>query len=216
MNNLRKIRKQKGMGQVELAQMLGIGQSSLSRYESGSSDIPTDILAKLANIFEVSADNILGLGDDQEPFGRQIVIQPELVPEEEVLIPVVVSLRCGFNAAGEPYYCKDRKPVPVSWVRRWGKNIVYVEAIGDSMLPTVRPHDLCVCIPGEAWESDNIVVVNINDSDTIKRIRRAKDGGVDLIPDNEEYDTMHLSPDDIFRFQVRVLGRIVKVVGPDL
>ena len=216
MNNLRKLRKQKGMGQVELAQMLGIGQSSLSRYESGSSDIPTDILTKLADIFEVSTDNILGLGEDQEPFGRQIVIQPELVPEEEVLIPVVVSLRCGFNAAGEPYYCKDRKPVPVSWVRKWGKTIVYVEAIGDSMLPTVRPHDLCVCIPGEAWESDNIVVVNINDSDTIKRIRRAKDGGVDLIPDNEEYDTMHLTPDDIFRFQVRVLGRIVKVVGPDL
>ena len=215
MNNLKMLRKRRGLGQVELANMLGITQSSYSRYEGGLRDIPNDILKHAAEILDTSVDEILG-HEDPEPIGRPIVIQPELVAEDEVLIPVVVSLRCGFNAAGEPYYCKDRKPVPVSWVRRWGKNIVYVEAIGDSMLPTVRPHDLCVCVPGEAWESDNIVVVNIYDSDTIKRIRRAKDGGVDLIPDNEEYDTMHLSPDDIFRFQVRVLGRIVKVVGPDL
>lgn len=216
MNNLRTLRKKKGIGQVELAGMLGIGQSSLSRYESGQSDIPTDILTKMAEIFEVSTDNILGLDGEPEPFGRAIEIQPELFPEDEVLIPVMVSLRCGFNSAGEPCVFKDRKPVPVSWVRRWGKNIVYVEAVGDSMVPTVTPGDLCICVPGSAWESGNIVVVNINDSDTIKRIKRTKDGGVDLIPDNEEYDTMHLTPDDISRFQVRVLGRIVKVIGPDL
>ena len=143
-------------------------------------------------------------------------IKPELIPEDEVLIPVVASLRCGFNSAGEPMTFTDRKPVPISWTKRWGMNIVFVDSVGDSMIPTIRPGDLCVCVPGEAWESGQIVVVDINDSDTIKRIKRTPDGGIDLIPDNPEFDVMHLSPEDLSRFQVRVLGRIVKVIGPDL
>jgi repressor LexA len=215
MNNLKKLRKEKGMGQVEMAKMLGIGQSTYSRYEAGLVDIPLDILQKLTEFFGVSSDIVLGLGTAPETFGRPIVIQPELTPEEEVLIPVMASLRCGFNSCGEPCVFSERKPVPVSWTRRWGKNIVFVEAVGDSMIPTIQPGDLCVCIPGEAWESGNIVVVDINDSDTIKRIRKVK-GGIDLVPDNPAYEVMHLSAEDIDRYQVRVLGRIVKAISPDL
>jgi len=216
MNNLKKLRKSRGIGQVEISNMLGITQPSYSRYEAGLRDIPNDILVKLTGILGASVDEILAVDPDAEPVGRPIVIQPELVPEDETMIPVVGSLRCGFNESGEPCVFKDRKPVPVSWVRRWGSNIVFVEAVGDSMVPTIRPGDLCVCIPDAAWESGNVVVVDINDSDTIKRIRRLKSGGIELIPDNEAYDCMHLTPDDCERFHVRVLGRIVKVVGPDL
>ena len=215
MNNLRKLRKDKGVGQVEMAKMLGIGQSTYSRYEAGLVDIPLDILPKLTEFFGVSSDIVLGLDTDPDAFGRPIVIQPELYPEDEVLIPVMASLRCGFNSCGEPCVFSERKPVPVSWTRRWGKNIVFVEAVGDSMIPTIQPGDLCVCIPGDSWESGQIVVIDINDSDTIKRIRKVK-GGIDLIPDNECYEIMHLSNEDIDRYHVRVLGRIVKAISPDL
>ena len=47
MNNLKLLRKKRGLGQVELSNMLGITQSSYSRYEAGLRDIPTDILTKL-------------------------------------------------------------------------------------------------------------------------------------------------------------------------
>ena len=147
---------------------------------------------------------------------RPIIEKPELVAEDEVMIPVVASLRCGFDFSGEPYTILRRVPVPKSYVRKWGKNIVGIEAVGRSMIPTIRPRDICVCVPGAAWENGNIVVADINDSDTIKRIFRAKDGGIDLVPDNEEFEPMHYTPDDLALYQINVLGRVVKTIPPDL
>ena len=215
MNNLRKLRKERGIGQVEMAKNLGIGQSSYSRYESGAADIPTDILTKLADFFGISTDKILGRDEEQEIFGKQIVVQPELVPEDELLIPVVATLRCGFGRTGEAIF-KEKKPVPVSYVRRWGKEIVYYEAVGESMSPTITPGDLLITVPGAAWEDGWIVVVDVNDSDTIKRIYRSADGGIDLIPDNSKYKPMHLTPEDLKTYNVAVLGHVVKPIGPDL
>lgn len=218
MGNLKKIRKAKGLTMDEVAKAIGISLSGYSRIESGNRSITGDMVKKLADYFGVSTDVILEREDestDPDTFGHPIVLQPELTPEEEVLIPVMASLRCGFNACGEPCVFSERKPVPVSWTRRWGKSIVFVEAVGDSMIPTIQPGDLCVCIPGDAWTDGNIVVVDINDSDTIKRIRKVKNG-IDLVPDNPAYEVMHLSAEDIDRYQVRVLGRIVKAISPDL
>ena len=209
-------RKRAGYSQKEAASALNVTAAAVSSWEVGRYLPDPQNLKALADLYGVTTDILLGRTTPLNSFGKQIEIKPELVPEEEVLIPVVASLRCGFNARGEPVVFTDRKPVPISWTRRWGKNIVFVDSVGDSMVPTIRPGDLCVCIPGDAWDNGQIVVVDINDSDTIKRIQRTKDGGIDLIPDNTDFDVMHLTPEDCERFQVRVLGRIVKVIGPDL
>ena len=216
MNRIKEIRKSRGYSQKDMADAIGVTQSQYSRYESGATNIPGDMLPKIADVLKVSVDQLIGRQVVESSPWKQIEVKPELVPEDEIMIPVVASLRCGFNKAGQPMVFTDRKPVPISWTKRWGKNIVFVDSVGDSMVPTIRPGDLCVCVPGDAWEDGHIVVVDINDSDTIKRIRNAPDGGIDLIPDNPDFDTMHLSPEDLGRFQVRILGRIVKIIGPDL
>ncbi len=218
MNNIKGVRKNKGMTQVEVAKELGITQSQYSRYESGFTNIPSDMLSKIADLFGVSVDVILGRDGDetQEPIGRRIVIKPELAPEDEVMIPLVASLHCGYGKAGEPFSIIKQIPVPQSYITRWGKHIAALEAVGKSMLPTIRPGDLMICIPGEAWEDGNIVDIDVNDSDTIKRIYRAADGGIDLVPDNEDFETMHYSPADLDIYRVHVLARVVKTIGPDL
>ncbi len=218
MNNIKGVRKNKGMTQVEAAKELGITQSQYSRYESGFTNIPSDMLSKIADLFGVSVDVILGRDGDemQEPIGRRIVIKPELAPEDEVMIPLVASLHCGYGKAGEPFSIIKQIPVPQSYITRWGKHIAALEAVGKSMLPTIRPGDLMICIPGEAWEDGNIVDIDVNDSDTIKRIYRAADGGIDLVPDNEDFETMHYSPADLDIYRVHVLARVVKTIGPDL
>lgn len=215
-NLIKMYRKRAGYSQKEVAEQLHVTQGAVSSWESGRWEPDKTNLSAMADLFGVSVDMLIGRQIIESKPWKEIEVRPELTPEEEVFIPVVASLRCGFNSAGLPVVFSEKKPVPVSWTKRWGKNIVFVDAVGDSMTPTIVPGDLCVCIPGDAWEDGQIVVVDINDSDTIKRIRRTKDGGIDLIPDNTVYDAMHLSPEDIGRFQVRVLGRIVKVVGPDL
>ena len=218
MNTIRELREKKGVTQTELGKILGVTKNSISYYENGKRQLTPDMLLKLAEYFDVSVDAILGREEEKpEPFGRPIVIKPELVPEDEIMIPLVASLRCGYDYAGEPFSVIRKIPVPKSYTARWGTNLVALEAVGRSMLPTIRPGDLMICIPGDAWENNQIVVVDINDSDTVKRIFfNRQDGGIDLVPDNEEFEPMHYTPEEWQLYQGHVLGRVVKAIGPDL
>ena len=216
MNNLKMLRKRKGVLQTDVADYLGVTRTSYTQYETGKRGLSAEMLSKLSDYFGVSIDVILGRKDITEPFGKQIDIKPELVAEDEILIPVVASLRCGFGRSGEATF-RDRKPVPKSYVKRWGKDIVYYEAVGESMMPTITPGDLLITVPGSVWEDGWVVVVDVNDSDTVKRIYRADDGGINLVPDNpRQYTTMHLTKEDLKTFNVAVLGHVVKAISPDL
>ena len=215
-NILKMFRKRAGYSQKEVSDALHVTPSAVSSWEAGRYSPDQQNLAALADLFGVSVDALIGREViEPRPAWQEIKIQPELVPEDEVMIPVVASLRCGFGRSGEAIY-KDKKPVPRSYVKRWGDNIVYYEAVGESMSPTITPGDLLVTVPGSVWENGWIVVVDVNDSDTIKRIYRAEDGGIDLVPDNSKYKPMHLSPEDLMTFNVAVLGHVVKPIGPDL
>lgn len=216
MNNLKVLRKRKNVSQKEMAAYLGVAHSAYNMYETGARQMNPDVLARLSDYFGVSIDTILGRESVTEPFGRQIEIKPALVEEDEVMIPVVASIRCGFGFAGDPYAILKKIPVPSSYIKRWGKDIVAVEAVGKSMLTTIKPGDLLIVVPGSAWESNWIVVADVNDSDTIKRIFRSDDGGIDLIPDNPKYKTWHFSPESIDEYQISILGHVVKAISPDL
>lgn len=210
-------RKRAGYSQKDAADSLHVTASAVSSWETGRYVPDPQNLKALADLYGVTTDMLLGRTSPIEPFGRPIVIKPEFEPEDEVFIPLVASLRCGFGAAGEPFSIIKKIPVPKSYISRWGKHIVALEAVGRSMVPTIRPGDLMICVPGEAWEDRQIVDIDINDSDTIKRIYRNKqDGGIDLVPDNEEFEPMHFSMEDLQLYQIHVLGRVVKAIGPDL
>ena len=218
MKNIKLLRKRMGLSQKEMANMLGVTVSAYNMYETGARTMSQDILKKLSELHGVSTDVILDLVDiETEPFGRQIEVKPELIAEDEVMIPVVASLRCGFGHAGEPYVVLKKIPVPKSYISRWGKGIVAVEAVGRSMIPTIQPGSYLIVVPGQAWEDRWIVVADVNDSDTIKRIfRNRDDGGIDLAPDNDKYKVMHFSKKDIEEYQINILGHVVKAISPDL
>ncbi|MBQ7768219.1 MAG: helix-turn-helix transcriptional regulator [Oscillospiraceae bacterium] len=55
------------MSQQQVADYLGMKQPQYSRYERGYRDIPTDILIKLARLYNTSTDYILGLTNNSTP-----------------------------------------------------------------------------------------------------------------------------------------------------
>lgn len=63
MNNLKLLRTRANMKQTELAQKLGIAQSTLSGWETGKFEIDNANLNKLASLFGVTIDYILGRED---------------------------------------------------------------------------------------------------------------------------------------------------------
>ena len=64
---IRELREAKKLKQKELAQILNCSQQVYSNYELGQRDIPTAILIRLSQIYQVSVDYILGLSETPAP-----------------------------------------------------------------------------------------------------------------------------------------------------
>ena len=56
---LRELREDHDLTQRQLASILGLTQPQYFRYEQGYRDLPTDILIKLADLYNTSTDYIL-------------------------------------------------------------------------------------------------------------------------------------------------------------
>jgi transcriptional regulator with XRE-family HTH domain len=74
--NLRLLRKQKGLTQVELANTLGCSQTMITTYENGRKKPAVDTLAKLADALGVSTDQLIGL--NAQPKGKVKIKNPKL------------------------------------------------------------------------------------------------------------------------------------------
>ena len=61
---LKDLREDHDLKQSQIAELLGIQQTVYSRYERGFQNIPLEHLIKLAEIYKVSTDYILGLTDN--------------------------------------------------------------------------------------------------------------------------------------------------------
>ena len=60
---LKDLREDHDLSQQQVADYLGMKQPQYSRYERGLRDIPTDVLIRLAQLYQTSTDYILGLSN---------------------------------------------------------------------------------------------------------------------------------------------------------
>lgn len=67
---IKNLREDKDLFQKDLAKILDITQRNYSYFETGKSDIPTDILIKLADFYNTSIDYILGRTNEIKPYPR--------------------------------------------------------------------------------------------------------------------------------------------------
>jgi transcriptional regulator with XRE-family HTH domain len=65
---LRRMRKRRGLEQKDLAKRCYVHVNMIFRYESGMSTPSTDVLCKLADVFDVSVDYLLCRTDDPRTF----------------------------------------------------------------------------------------------------------------------------------------------------
>ena len=215
-NRFKLYRKRAGCSQKEVAKELNVTVSAVSSWETGKYIPDPQNLSALADLYGISTDALLGRQTMIEPAPRPIQVKPEIEFEEEVQLPIVASLQCGYDHAGEPYTIVGKYPVPKSFIKKYGEDLKLVYANGQSMIPTIRPGELMVCCPSDWWDDGTVVVININDSDTVKRIYHAKDGGIDLIPDNSKFKSMHYTPEEIEDFHIHVLGHVVTTIPQEI
>lgn len=67
-DRLARIRELRQISQADLADMVGLGTQQIYRYENGKTKPDGDVVAKIAQILEVSTDYLLGLTDSPVPY----------------------------------------------------------------------------------------------------------------------------------------------------
>lgn len=65
---LRDMREDHDLTQAQVAAFLGMKQPQYYRYETGLRDVPTDVLIRLARLYNTSTDYLLGLTQNPEPY----------------------------------------------------------------------------------------------------------------------------------------------------
>ena len=68
---LKDLREDVDLTQTQLAKIINISQTGYSQYETGTNDIPTKILIKLALFYDTNIDYILGVTDIKTPYKRK-------------------------------------------------------------------------------------------------------------------------------------------------
>ena len=60
------LRTDADMSQKQLSEILHVSQRSYSHYETGSRNIPVEMLIRLANYYDISVDYLVGRTDKKE------------------------------------------------------------------------------------------------------------------------------------------------------
>ena len=87
---LKKLRTDKQWTMVQVAQMLGVSLGAYQKYENNTHDVGTETLCKLADIYSVTTDYLLGRAPQTNPFAMldlQVDIHEDAVMEKYMQLP---------------------------------------------------------------------------------------------------------------------------------
>jgi len=103
---LQKLRKEKGLSQEGLAEMLGVSRQAVSKWESGMTFPETDKLIAISEIFGITVDSLLKDGETQsdyentisEPYWHRRGNVYEYKSKKEMFGMPLVHVHIGFGA----------------------------------------------------------------------------------------------------------------------
>ena len=84
---LRELREKKRLSQQQLADWLGLTRSSISNYENNTQTPPADTLVRLADIYGVAVDYLLGVKNDR----KRVLVIEGLTPSQEKALEILAE-----------------------------------------------------------------------------------------------------------------------------
>ncbi len=212
MIKLSQIRKDHGITQAELADMLGVRRSVVSKYESGAVSLTQEMIYKICDIFDVSADYLLGRYEndttneyvntyfkgDREEDGSS-----DTMMVESVGIPLI-----GHVHAGSPMLAQENieEYIPISQLRYKDSEYFFMQVEGDCMTGEYIPEGAYVLVHMQSdVPNGSIGIVRIDDEVLIRTIRKSN-GMLVLIAANPAYEPMVISDGD-----VEIIGKVEEI-----
>lgn len=207
--NLKYLRKKKGLTQQQFADVMEIKRSLVGAYEEERADPKYDLLKKIADFFELSIDDLINekitdkwtpkpKGDSSNVRVLSITVDKE---DNENIELVQVKASAGYlNGYSDPEYVSTlpRFSLPIF---KQGTYRAF-EIKGDSMLP-LPSGSIIIAEYVENWNdlkvSETAVIISKNEGVVYKRLNSKfkADKGLRLSSDNPIYDPYTISAEDI-------------------
>lgn len=191
-NNLQHILNEKHISRTELSKKMNAAYTTVTDWINGKTIPRNTRLKKLAQILNVSIDELL---TDHKPDNIYSV-------DGWKQIPVIGDIACGDPILAEEnieYY----QAIPTNILPKNGDFFI-LHCKGNSMSPTIKNGSLVVIQKQTFVENGEIAAVLINNEATLKRVKKTDDQII-LLPDNPEYDPIILNPNN----DNRILGKAV-------
>ncbi|ETA75131.1 helix-turn-helix domain-containing protein [Ligilactobacillus equi] len=187
------IAKQKHISITELSKRVGMAKSGVSRYFNKTRKFPLSRTAAFADALGVRPDYLIN--DDEVDLGPVT---------DFVKVPVIGKIACGSPITAQENI-ESYIEVPRDAAHR---NVIYLEAKGHSMEPTIPDGSLVLINLQPTVENGEIAAVLMNDQEdaTLKKVKKQGNSLV-LYPLNPDYDVIVPEKDD----NVRILGKAVQV-----
>ena len=196
MNQLARIRQERGLSQQDLAEKLNTTSVSIGRYEREDQRLTLPLLRRLAKALDVTVADIAG---ETRPGGDHIAVP-------------VLDLRAaaGAGALANDAAVTEQLMFREPWLRRIAsdlKQLFVLEISGDSMWETLHDGDHVLVDRGQTNpRREGLYVIRIDDMLQVKRISMHPVTKLLTVKsDNPAYRTYdNITPDDIV-----LMGRVV-------
>ena len=162
MENLKKIRKAKGLTQKELAKLSDLSEAQISLIESGKRFPSYEALLKLAEALDCESADLLSTGQNI----------PSITPKF-VNFPVIGEVAAGYDHYADEDWTEGNIDIPESWLKGRPQSDYFVLRVsGDSMYPVYQDGDLVLVLKQSTMNhSGEIGVVRYaDDKATLKRV----------------------------------------------
>ena len=193
-DKIKRLRKQKGITQRELARLLYVAPTAVSAWERGKNYPLMDKLVMLANLFDVPVSHFF----EGEEFDSE---------NDTVLLPVYEKISCGGGVVSYDAVTEYTK-VPKSWT--CGGDYFLIRAEGDSMQGArIYDGDLLFIRKQDTVDDGEIAAVVVDDVVMLKRVYR-NNTSFTLVSDNPKYPPLRFNPNT--DSHIRIIGKLKRAV----
>lgn len=199
-NRIRELRKQNKMTQLDLADRLNVEFSNVSKWELGKNNPSMELIQKIAIIFNVSIDYLLGQTDNPSPTE---INYPNISAVAKRKIPYLGEIACG-----KPVLADEEKGVYFDICSDL-KIDFCLKAKGDSMINArIQDGDIVFIREQSMVNNGEIGAVIIGDEATLKRVYYyPEQNRLMLQAENPAYAPLFYEGDELNN--IHILGKAV-------
>lgn len=162
MENLRKLRKAKGLTQKQLGKLAGVSESMISQLEKGKRAPSFEVALKLAEALDCESADLVSTRTNRPN-----------VTDSYVSFRVMGEVAAGYDHYAVQDWTEGEIDIPVSWLKGRSKDDYFVLRVcGQSMFPTYQDRDIVLVLKQSTMNHSGQIGVVVYDDDkaTLKRV----------------------------------------------